>query len=179
MPTRRQFIKTGLIGGAALMAVRIVYGPFSNTDKPIADDYRFAFLNEAQRTVVAAIAPVILAGALPTDREVQGKALRDVVRGLDWAISGFTPQVQSEVRQLFDLLTFPPTRRLVAGVASPWVAAKQEEIEAFLHRWATSRLELLQSAHQALRQLIFAAWYGNADSWQRIGYAGPPKLDSP
>lgn len=149
MPTRRQFIKTGLIGGAALMSVRIVYGPFSNTDKPIADDYRFAFLNEAQRTVVAAIAPVILAGALPTDREVQGKALRDVVRGLDWAISGFTPQVQSEVRQLFDLLTFPPT----------------------------SRLELLQSAHQALRQLIFAAWYGNADSWSLIGYGGPPILD--
>ena len=113
MPTRRQFIKTGLIGGAALIAVRVVYGPFSNADKPIVDEYRFGFLNEAQRTVVAAIAPVILAGALPADQEAQGKALKDVVRGLDWAISGFTPQVQGEVKQLFDLLTFPPTRRLV------------------------------------------------------------------
>ena len=176
MPTRRQFIKTGLIGGAALLALRAVYGPFANPDKPIADDHRFVFLNQAQRTVMAAVAPVILAGALPRDPEGRIRALKDVVRGLDTAISGFTPQVQSEVKQLFDLLTFPPTRRLVAGVASPWPDAGVDEIDRFLKRWAESPLDLLQSAHQALRQLVFAAWYGNADAWPSIGYPGPPSL---
>jgi hypothetical protein len=176
MPTRRQFIKTGLIGGVALVALRVVYGPFANPDRPITDDYRFAFLNEAQRTVMSAIAPVILVGALPGDAEGHARVLKDVVRGLDTAISGFTPQVQGEVKQLFDLLTFPPTRRLVAGVASPWSEASTGEIDGFLRRWATSPLDLLQSAHQALRQLVFAAWYGNSDAWQRIGYSGPPAL---
>ena len=177
MPTRRQFIKTGLIGGAALVVVRAAYGPFSNPARPIADDYRFAYLNEAQRTVMAAIAPVLLAGALPQEPQAYAKALQDVVRGLDTAISGFTPQAQGELRQLFDLLTFPPTRRLVAGVSRPWAEASAADIDGFLNRWAASRLDLLQSAQQALRQLVFAAWYGNPDAWPHIGYGGPPQVD--
>ncbi|HVK54900.1 MAG TPA: hypothetical protein VM532_07710 [Burkholderiales bacterium] len=176
MVTRRQFIKTGLAGIAVLVTVRAVYGPFSDDAKPLIDDYHFVFLSEEQRVALGAIASVALAGALPSDASAYQKALKDVLRGLDVAISGFLPGVQKEVRQLLDLLTFPPTRRLVAGVRSSWADAKHEDIEGFLNRWANSRFDLLQVAYQALRQLIVAAWYGNADSWNRIGYAGPPNL---
>ena len=178
MLSRRQFLKTGVAGAAALIAIRLIYGPFANNAKPIADDYRFTFLNDDQRTLLAAIAPVILAGVLPNVGPAHDKALRDVMRGLDLTISGFLPQVQNEVKQLFDLLTFPPTRRLVAGVSSPWAEAAHEEIEGFLNRWAKSQINLLQTAYQALRQLIIAAWYGNPDSWTHIGYSGPPSLTS-
>ena len=178
MFTRRQFLKTGLIGGAALLAVRAAYGPLANDPHPPADDYRFAFLGPAERGMFAVVAPVVLAGALPVEPGAHGQALRNVLRGLDIAMAGFLPPVQEELRQLFSLMLFPPTRRLVAGVASPWAEASPEEIAAFLARWQGSSVSLLQTAHQGLRQLCFAAWYGAPEAWPRIGYGGPPGLSA-
>jgi hypothetical protein len=35
---------------------------------------------------------------------------------------------------------------------------------------------LLRVAYFALHELVFAAWYGDPQSWPRIGYPGPPEL---
>ena len=67
---------------------------------------------------------------------------------------------------------------IVAGVRSTWAEATEEEVAAFLRRWRTSRFGLLRAGYQALTQLILAAWYGNPASWERLGYPGPPALES-
>ena len=54
------------------------------------------------------------------------------------------------------------------------LARPDEDIALFLERWQHSSIALLRSDYQALHQLIMAAWYGNAQSWRRIGYPGPP-----
>ena len=175
MLSRRQFIKTGAIGAVALVAIRAAYGPFS-ADPLIAEDrdYSYAVLRAKERTMLAAIAPVMLAGALPQESAARQRAITEVVRGVDTAIRGLPPAVQSEVRDLFALLVFPVTRRVLAGVVKPWLDATPAEIAAFLERWRTSSFVLLRTAYRALQELIMAAWYGNAEAWSRISYPGPP-----
>ncbi len=173
MPSRRQFLKVGIAGALALGAVRVAYGPFNGRDVPLPDGYPFLFLSPTDRAILTAIAPVILDGGLPSH------AVEDVVRGVDVAIAGLPPQVQGEVAQLFALLGLPVTRRLVAGVWSNWQEARPEDVAAFLQRWRFSSIAMLRSAYQALHRLVAAAWYGNPESWQAIGYPGPPPLATP
>jgi hypothetical protein len=177
MLSRRQFIKTGVIGGVVLVAVRVAYGPFS-ADPSVAEDrdYSYAILRAKERTVLAAIAPVMLDGALPEESAARQRAIIEVVRGVDTAIRGLPPAVQSEVRDLFALLVFPVTRRVLAGVMKPWLDATPVEIAGFLERWRTSSFALLRTAYRALQELIMAAWYGNPEAWPRISYPGPPAI---
>ncbi|HZP88229.1 MAG TPA: hypothetical protein VFB54_15570 [Burkholderiales bacterium] len=177
MFTRRQFLKAGIAGGALLVAVRAAYGPFS-PDPRVREDlsFKYALLDSTHRSILAGIAPVMLAGALPADAAERQSAILEVIRGVDRAAAGLPPAVQDEVAQLFALLGFPLTRRLLAGVRRPWLDADSESIQRFLERWRDSPLALLRSAYAALHELIMAAWYGNSVAWSRIGYAGPPAL---
>jgi hypothetical protein len=177
MLTRRQFLQAGIAGGALLLAVRAAYGPFS-ADPVVAEDpsFDYAVLRGKDRSVLAGVVPVMLAGALPAEGGERERAIVEVIRGVDRAVSGLPPSVQEEVAQLFALLGFPVTRRLLAGVGSPWLEASAKSVQGFLARWRGSRFALLRSAYAALHELIMAAWYGNPAAWPRIGYPGPPAI---
>ena len=138
--------------------------------------FTYAVLSAKERTVLASVAPVMLAGALPADPAERERAVVEVIRGVDRAVSGLPPSVQEEVAQLFALLGFPLTRRLLAGVGSPWLEASPEAVQRFLERWRASPFALLRSAYAALHELIMAAWYGNPAAWPAIGYPGPPAV---
>lgn len=177
MLTRRQFLKAGIAGGALLIAVRAAYGPLSpGTLAPDDAGFTYSVLDPKERTVLAGVVPIMLAAALPADPAERERAVVEVVRGVDRAVSGLPPSVQEEVAQLFALLGFPPTRRLLAGVGSPWLEASPDAIQRFLERWRASPFALLRSAYSALHELIMAAWYGNPVAWPRIGYPGPPTI---
>ncbi len=177
MWTRRQFLKAGIAGGALLAAVRAAYGPLS--PDPLAPEdagFTYVVLSAKERTVLASVVPVMLAGALPLDTAALERAVVEVIRGVDRAVAGLPPSVQEEVAQLFALLGFPVTRRLLAGVGSPWLKASPVAVQRFLERWRASRFALLRSAYAALHELIMAAWYGNPVAWPAIGYPGPPAV---
>ena len=177
MWTRRQFLKAGIAGGALLVAVRAAYGPLSADPlSPEDAGFTYAVLSANARTVLASVAPVMLAGALPVDTAELERAVVEVIRGVDRAVSGLPPSVQEEVAQLFALLGFPLTRRLLAGVGGPWLEASPDVVQRFLERWRASRFALLRSAYAALHELIMAAWYGNPAAWPAIGYPGPPAV---
>ncbi len=177
MPSRRQILKAGLAAGAALVAVRIAWGPFSSQPLlPDDRDFAYKFLGAKERTVLAAVVPLMLSGALPDDPDRRERAVTQIIRGVDVAVSGLPPSVQGEVRELFALLAFPVTRRTIAGVASPWLDAPPASIRAFLQGWRDSRFALLRSGYRALQELTMAAWYGSPASWPAIGYPGPPAL---
>ncbi len=174
MLTRRQFLKVGLGGAAALIAVRAAYAPFGGGNER---DARFAYLTAADRGMFAAIARVMLASVLPADE--RDAAIERLLAELDRIISDFGPSAQSELRDLFSLLQFPPARWLLAGVRRSWAEAEAGEISAFLSDWRLSRWQLLQAAYLALHDLILGTWYGNSAAWRAIGYPGPPALGQP
>ncbi|HTU83710.1 MAG TPA: hypothetical protein VMF61_16390 [Candidatus Acidoferrales bacterium] len=172
--TRGRLIRTG-IAGAIVLGLGGCVRP--RVEKPFSDDgYTYRQLTSGDRDVIAALAGAMLSGALPGDSAAHGRSIVEVVRGVDVAIDGLQPDVQGEVHQLFGLLQFPLTRALAAGVWTSWSDASPADLAAFLNRWRFSGLLLFRSGYQALHQLVMASWYGNAASWARIGYPGPPKI---
>lgn len=160
MTTRREFLKTGL-AGAALLNVAACSRPSGNGGRTM---------------VLSAIVPVMLAGALPAGGEARQELIVRTVAGVDRAIAGLSLATQKEVGELFDLLAFPLTRMLAAGVWSSWPNATPEAIGNFLESWRYSRFDLLKSGYAALHDLIFGAWYARPDTWAAIGYPGPPQV---
>ena len=170
--TRRTLLKAGIAGGAALLLARWLY---TGTTVPTPDS-RFAALDVSGQTIVAAIVPVLLDGALPTGRDAAA-ARADVLTDVDQVIAGLPPAARKELDDLFSLLAFAPTRCLIAGVWSPWPEASRDSVAAFLEAWRVSRFALLRSAYGALHQIVFGAWYGKTQAWPPIGYPGPPSLE--
>ena len=167
---RRTFLAVGAASAAALAAAAW----WSWLRKPGAVAARV--LDDDASAIVAAIVPAMLAGAVPETGPARATAIREVVAGVDRAISGLPPHARTEIGELFALLALAPARRASAGVASPWSEASVDEVTAFLDRWRDSGWALKRSAYDALHQLIIAAWYGNPRSWPSIGYDGPPRL---
>ena len=173
MPTRRTFLVAGIAGATALATAGWLR---SRPDTPVILGASPTVLDPDAYAVVAAVTPVLLDGALPGDAGKAAAAVRETVANVGLAIAGLPPAAQKELAQLFALLAFAPARIALARVSSPWPQASRDEIAAFLESWRSSRFLLLHSAYAALHQLVFAAWYGNPDSWPAIGYPGPPRL---
>ena len=172
MITRRQFIKAGIIGGAALTAAGLFY---SRGLKEAPGSAVPPGLTSAGRTIIAAIVPAVLAGALPPSGEARSRAIAQTVDGVAVAVAGLSAAAQKELAELFVLLDIAPARALL-GLWSGWDAAPAAEVAAFLQGWRESRLELLRSAYAALHDLVLGAWYGNPDNWPDIGYPGPAEI---
>jgi len=168
---RRQFLKTGLLGGIALAVggAWVVWRDVRDADggNPPRDHVA---------VVVGALAPVLLSGSLANDAQRTARIAR-VVDGVKIVIAAFPAAVQGEIADLFRLLDVRSARRVLTGVTSDWPVADPREIAEFLERWRRSRLGLLQSGYLALHDLILGAWYADPSTWDALGYAGPPNVE--
>jgi hypothetical protein len=167
-PSRRTFLVTGGLGLAALAAGGWLHLRTGASSAGGA-------LGAHGRTVIAAMVPAFLDGALPAGA-ARTSAIAETVDAVDIAVAGLPPATQAELAQLFGLLTFSPARLVLAGLFADWPRATPEAVAAALGRWQHSRLSLLRSAYDGLHQLVLAAWYGNPRAWAAIGYPGPPPL---
>ena len=174
MFTRRHFIKTGIAGGLLLAVAAALHKPLDRMGKQVL--VAGNPLDPSLRTVVRAIAPVILKGPFPASDPGRAAALDGITRGVALAVGALGAAAQKEVAELFALLAFAPTRVAVAGVSPGWEQASDEDIEAFLRRWQNSPIDLLKTGYLALHDLVLGAWYADPQSWPAIGYAGPPSL---
>ena len=171
--SRRAFLKTGLAGACLLAAARTLdRGVFAQASRPGSLDLKKLATKDAE--LIAALAPAVLQGALPDEPSARLVAINEVIEAFDRTVAGLSPAVQREVESLLSLLTFAPSRRLVAGVSKPWNEASSDEVAAFLEQWRNSRISVLQQGYQALARVMIACWYGNPLSWAKIGYGGPP-----
>jgi hypothetical protein len=173
---RRTFLKAGLIASVGLGLVNQLHTSAKAQPANTAELGTFDLkkLKNADAVLIAALAPVILAGTLPQAEDARKVAISEVVDAFDRTIAGLSPLVEGEIRELFSLLHFSLTRKYLAGVSKPWDEASSTEIEAFLSNWRNHRFALFQGAYQALARLMIACWYGNPLSWGAIEYGGPP-----
>lgn len=167
MISRRAFIQTGLLGAVALA---VAGGLYRFTRSPPAQRFR---LDTGATPVLAAIVPVMLKEVLAA---TDPAAIAATIMRTQTAIGSLPLRAQKEVADLFGLLTLGPTRRLLAGVPDDWPSAKPEDVGAFLQNWRVHRFKMLQSAYQALHDLIIGAWYSDESTWPAIGYPGPISL---
>lgn len=167
--SRRQFIRTGVAGSLVLAFAGAFNQPFAAMPRSLSD---------GEREMLAAVVAVFLAGALPDNAEARQTIVARTVDGIARAVSGLSLATQKEISELFGLLVLPPGRLLAAGLAKPWRDASATDVAGFLESWRASRLGLLQSGYAALHDLTFGAWYARPDSWEAIGYPGPPEVFS-
>ncbi|HXZ49095.1 MAG TPA: hypothetical protein VEG27_08740 [Usitatibacter sp.] len=173
MATRRQFLKVGIAGAAVLLTVRAVERPLA---APVG---AMRVLDPASARIVAALAPAVLAGALPPAGAAHDEAVRRVVEGFDRTMSLLAPVVRDEIGELLGLLRFGLSRVVLTGIWSPLDEASPVEIARFLAHWRASRFDLLRAGYLGLVQLMVGAWYAQPAAWGAIGYPGPPALDGP
>ncbi len=169
---RRRFLKFGLAGTGLLFLAGLWRYTTGETRPPAPPG--FHFLTAQDQRIFAALAPVLIDKALP----INGRdgLIAEILIDIDRLIAAMPPGMQGELRQLFDLLAFPPARIALTGIWNSWEAATEKEIGGFLDRWSTSALTLLQLAYAALHDLCMAAWYDNPHAWAWVGYDGPPDI---
>ena len=164
---RRTLLKAGLVGGGALLiaggALRLLGG-----------DSDAAATGNAARHVLGAVAPVLLAGALPTAAPARTQALAASQERTLAAIAALPPSMRRELGQLFTLLDSPAGLWL-AGL-DHWERADPQVVGNALQSWRVHRFALLQTAYHALHDLVLGPWYADPSTWEAIGYPGPIAL---
>lgn len=80
---------------------------------------------------------------------------------------------QDELEQLFGLLAYRVTQLALTAhiTALPELSVSQRL--ALLDSWRDSYIWILQQAYHGLRELLYAAYYGQPEHWQSITYFAP------
>ena len=138
------------------------------------EDDDWLFLTPEERLILAVVTPVMLLGV--SDKPISGKVLVNYLKDFDHSLTLLTVTQQQEFKELLQLLESMIGRVVIAGIWSTWNNASAETINEMLDTWRNSFLDLIQIAYIGLKELSFANWYGNQNSWSDIGYSGPPEL---
>ena len=170
---RRSFLELGLAGTVALSTVSLSAGLVGCHRVEEATAAGFDALRDADLVLMRALMPVILAGALPNEAALREAQIAEVLMRLDYGLQRVGTPTIKELRKLFDLLNFPITRRLAAGLPVKWQAASAEQIEAFLQRWRNSSVGAFNAGYRALTKLITVTYYQIPATWPQSGYPGP------
>lgn len=176
--SRRQLLQRGLFGttllGIAASSAALSGCAGKMRPPPVYPDTPsvYTFLRRDDVLLVSAIAPAIIAKHWPeTDTQQARDAL---LTRVDLFITRMGDHNIREIRKLFDLLNQTLTRGLTTGIWSSWESVDVARAREFLDDWKNSRLSLLNSAYNALTDIIGFAWYSNPHNTQHLGYAGPP-----
>lgn len=182
---RRSFLRTGLGGALFLGTVSVTVGLSGCATAPAGRlgavetrmdaRYQFQFLTADDIDLFEALLPAILGSALTEQPNTRRMAIAGTVERIDASIHKFGPANQKELRQLFDLLNFPPTRVAIARVWPAWRNATVEQADAFLERWRTGSIGLFNNGYMALTKITNVAFYGYQENWYLSGYPGPPE----
>lgn len=182
--SRRSFLKTSLGGALFLGTVSVTAGLSGCATAPAGRisavgsrmnaSYQFQFLSKDDIALFEALLPAMFAGALPEEPNQRQFAIAATIERIDQGIAKFGPPNQKELRKLFDLLNFAPTRVTLARVWSDWPSVSTREADAFLNRWRSSRIGLLNNGYIALSKISNVAFYGYENHWHLSGYPGPP-----
>jgi len=169
---RRDFLKVGA-GFSAALAVAGAVGALSGCGEAAkAPAKNYAFLQEADLALFAALAPAIVSDLVQLEAGQRSARVGDVLRNLDGTFAAMGLLAQKEVRKLLDLLGVAPLRYLLTGVGA-WNEASIETLQAFLARWRGSRFATLNSGANVLVKLTCASYYVLPASWPASGYPGP------
>jgi hypothetical protein len=174
-PFRRELLKLGVAGSLAFGVLGAGAALSGCSRREAASAAGYAFLRDADLAVMRALLPAILAGTLPADATQRVARVEEALHRLDGfgvALSQFS---QEALRQLFDLLSFGPTRRFACGIAAPWSEVDVAQADAFLQRWRDSSVGLFNGGYRALVKLACVSHFTIAASIGVTGYPGPLK----
>ena len=175
---RRGFLKLGLASSIGLTLTASLIGMSPHIQAKSPDDFahlNFRFLDADSASFLAVLFPLVL-NKKALDRDSQ----ETLLIALDEVIDHFNAFNQKQLKQLFDLMGFAPTRFIAGAPWANWSEASAQEIEHFLIGWRDSRLALKRMGYLSICKLINLSWYANKATFAEVGYPGPPvKIPTP
>ncbi len=158
---RRQFIMTSLGTGLGLSLGITLY--------PVVSATKASQLTAAEM-VFDAFLPALLMGALPADNQLAQQQLLATRKAAIEFLPFLPLTQQQQLSQLFLLLEQELTRLALTG---NWLSLNELPVQTrlgLLSAWRDSYLALLQQAYCGLRELLFAAYYGQPPHWAALNY---------
>lgn len=175
-PTRRGFLKKGLLGGALLA---LGGGAFLFTRKSVAVDPPadgLLALTEREFAVITALSWRLVPkrDGFPSVGDVQ------VARACDRILALVDPSALTEMKQLLMLLENALPNFLFGRRASTFSTMSTDDQDAVLREWQSSRITVRRTGYTALRGLVMAGYFQSDTTWAGAGYGGPlPGIHDP
>lgn len=174
MFNRRTVLKAGLASPLLVGSLATVSGCTSKPPSPMRKP-ALQVLRDKDAVILTALFPVILAGNFP--RQEPEKSLRSeaLLARMDTFLARSSRFNHTALHELFDLLSFAPTRIAAAGLWQDWSVAGEDDLADFLISWRDSRFNLLRMGYCQLTQLTSTVYYTMPESWEAGFYPGPPR----
>ena len=174
-PSRRKFLKRGLIGGGLLALAGSLPFAFRTTAIGRGPRRALRLLSLEEHAVLAAVAARLVPGdGAPAGWPTAEAA--DCAGKIDALMATVHPDVGSDFRRLLRMFESGFVGTFVAGSPRPFTRATPAEQDARLEAWRRSRVTVLRSGYQALKRLAHAAYYSAPEVYARVGYPGPPEV---
>lgn len=162
--SRRSFLRTTLVGGAALTGAAIIGRHLSGYSLDGATASRLRALTPKEYLVLSAVARRVLAAdgpGAPTADETEAVLFADAY------LARLDEGLRSDVRALLHLVEHSAS---FTARFTHLSASAQDEV---LAAWQQSRLAVRRQGFQALRTLCFFGYYRDERTWPLLGYSGP------
>lgn len=164
---RRAFLKTGLMSATVMATGISLYGC---SDLDILDT---ELIDDDVAVALSALLPVFLSSVLPSEEPQRQQKIDRTVAGVRLAMKRFPPHILDELKDLFGLLTNRLANLAYAGSFAHINDLTFEQRTLLIEGWRNSYLSLLNTAYEGLKELVFAAFYGNTDNWVILDYNKP------
>ncbi len=175
-PTRRSFLKRGLIGGVllalgggTLLALR------SSKSVPLPAE-PLKILSPTEYSVLAAMANVIIPPrpSFPPPDQLKVAAVADRILALA------DPSAAKELKQGLMLFENALPAFLFGRRLSPFTQLDPREQAVVFQEWIDSRLAVRRTVAMAIRALVTAAYFSQREIWPAVHYGGPlPGITDP
>ena len=174
-PSRRQFIKRGLVGGGLLLAAGTLPFAFRTTALGRRPRRELRLLSLEEHAVLAAAAARLVPGDGAGPAWPSADAV-DCAGKIDALLATCHPDVGNDFRRLLRLFESSFLGTFIAASPRPFTRAAPAEQDARLEAWRRSRLTMLRSGYQAMKRLTHAAYFSSPEVFARVGYPGPPEV---
>lgn len=165
---RRGFLKVGIVGGAilAVSGAGVALIPGDRSVRPRAQLHVFS---EAQFATFVALAARVLARTTADPVTI--------AHAVDGTLRNAPPEVAADLGTALSLLDNALVALLTGRKPVPFTQLDEAAQDAAFRAWGRSRVALLRSAYQGLRQLCLAAHYATPAAAAALGYV--PSIAKP
>lgn len=172
--SRRGVLKAGLLGTAAAIAGGVGLGlRATRLIAPPGDGLQV--LSVKEYAVLVAIAERICPA--PADGS-PGATQLDVARLVDRRLATLERDAQDGVKILLMVFENALTGALFGERLAPFTQLDGEAQDRILAQWRASTVAFRRTAFGAFNALVGTTYFGEAVTWGRLGYGGPPSVSA-
>src|SRR5690606_38757776 len=154
--TRRGFMQLSASSAAVLTLGASIAGLTGCSKAPVTSGYKV--LRPGDIEILRALAPVILSGSYPGSLAADGEAV--LLRSLDKVVLTLQDYARGQLVMMFDALQVAPVRLAMGAPWASWSEMPAADIEAFLHSWKTSRIQLKRMGYRSEERRVGKEWRG-------------------